>query len=140
MVNVVVFIFLHILQGLVFMQKFFTVQNESHIDFQTQSVIMTLEIRRGRGRGLSLRTFWNSEKLSNFKAHELSCRQFDNCHEDVIIIDNLRNLRFYQRSSKNMDKKSFTLKVGFSHKKLYSINSRFYCFNFFISADECYEA
>ena len=72
LVNVVVFIFLHILQGLVFMQKSFTVQNESHVDFQTQSVIMTLGVRRGSGRGLSLRTFGNLEKLSNFKAHELS--------------------------------------------------------------------
>ena len=40
---------------------------ESHTDFRTQCVIMTL----GVGGGISLMTFWNSEKLSNFKAHKL---------------------------------------------------------------------
>ena len=45
----------------------FWVRDESHIDFCKQSVTMTQE-----GGGLSLMTFRNSEKLSNFKAHELS--------------------------------------------------------------------
>ena len=41
------------------------------MDFRTQSVIMTLGCVCVCGGGLSLMTFWNSEKLSNFKAHEL---------------------------------------------------------------------
>ena len=41
-------------------------RNESHIDFRTQSVIMTLG-----GGEVSLMTFWNPKKLSSFKAHEL---------------------------------------------------------------------
>ena len=36
---------------------YYLLKGESHIDFRTQSVIMT---------------FWNSEKWSNLKAHELS--------------------------------------------------------------------
>ena len=43
------------------------VRGNSHIDFCTQSVIMML----GKGE-LSLMTFCNSEKSSNFKAPELS--------------------------------------------------------------------
>ena len=46
--------------------------------------------------------------------------------KDLIITDNLQNLRSYQRSSK--------LKVSFSHKKLYS---RFHFFKFYISAGCC---
>ena len=44
------------------------VRGESHIGFRTQCVIITL----GGWGGLSLVTLWNSENLSNFKAHELS--------------------------------------------------------------------
>ena len=33
---------------------------------------MTLGDGGGGGGGLSLMTFWNSEKLSNFKAHKLA--------------------------------------------------------------------
>ena len=51
------------LQTLLLFSKF---RGESHIDFRTQSVIMT------QGVGvLSLMTYWNLEKLSNFKVHEL---------------------------------------------------------------------
>ena len=46
---------------------YYLLKGESHIDFRTQSVIMTLGSWE-----LSLMTFWNSEKLSNLKAHELS--------------------------------------------------------------------
>ena len=41
-------------------------RGESHIVFRTQCVIMTFV-----GGGLSLITFWNSEKLSNLKVHLL---------------------------------------------------------------------
>ena len=52
--------------------KHLLIRGESHIDFCTQSVIMTL----GLEGGLSLMTFWfwNSEKLSNFKTNELHDR------------------------------------------------------------------
>ena len=66
LVNVVGLLFLDILQSLVFMQNYFN----GNANFSTQNVIMKLGGRRGRG--VSLRTFSNSEKLSNFKAHELS--------------------------------------------------------------------
>ena len=46
---------------------------ESHIDFRTQSVIMTLAgWGGGGGGGLSLMILCNSGKLSNLKAPELS--------------------------------------------------------------------
>ena len=45
---------------------------ESHIDFRTQSVIMTLAGWGGREGGLSLMILCNSGKLSNLKAPELS--------------------------------------------------------------------
>ena len=47
------------------------VRGESHIDFRTQCVIITVGGVGGRG-GLSLMMFWNSEKLWNFEAHKLS--------------------------------------------------------------------
>ena len=43
------------------------VRGESHIDFRTQCVIMTLA-----GGRLLLTTFWKKEKLLNLKVHELS--------------------------------------------------------------------
>ena len=51
--------------------KLYPLRGESHIDFFTQSVIMTLKAPEGGGR-LSLMVFWDLENLSNFKAHELS--------------------------------------------------------------------
>ena len=56
----------------ILLTKHLLIRGESHIDFCTQSVIMTL----GLEGGLSLMTFWfwNSEKLSNFKTNELHDR------------------------------------------------------------------
>ena len=54
----------------------------SHINFRTQCVIMTLA-----DGGLSLMTFWNSEKLWNFKVHELSWtdNEFCTCLVHVLL-------------------------------------------------------
>ena len=49
------------------------IRGESHIDFRTQCAIITLAcVGVGLGRGLSIMTFGNSEKLSNFKVDKLS--------------------------------------------------------------------
>ena len=56
----------------------------------------------------------------------------------TIINDNLQNLKFYQRSSKNMTQNMMfctKLKLLTPQKKLYS---SFHCFKFFVSAD-CFE-
>ena len=52
----------------------------------------------------------------------------------IIITNNLQLLDFTNVLQKIWIKICFALKVGFSHKKLYS---RFHCFNFSISADCC---
>ena len=54
-------------------KRYFKLSVESHIHFRMQSVIMTPGGRDEGGgvRGLSLMTFLNSKKLSNFKNHEL---------------------------------------------------------------------
>ena len=56
----------------ILLTKHLLIRGESHIDFCTQSVIMTLGVEGG----LSLMTFWfwNSEKLWNFKTNELHDR------------------------------------------------------------------
>ena len=65
-------------------QNFQTFRVESHVDFHTQSIIMTLGSGTG-GRGLSLMMLWNSEKLSNFKAHELSWTVNELCTGILIL-------------------------------------------------------
>ena len=70
---------------------------ESHICFRTQCVIMTLG-GRGRGGGLSLMTFWNSEKLSNFKVHKLSWTVNELC--TYLIIYEKKSSNIYKISKK----------------------------------------
>ena len=50
------------------------------------------------GRGLSLMTFWNLEKLSNFKAHELTWTVNELC--TCLITDERRWSNIYKTSKK----------------------------------------
>ena len=62
---------LEVFSNLLILNLSWTIRSESHIDFRTESVIMTLGWG-GMGRvGISLMALWNSEKWSNFKSHEL---------------------------------------------------------------------
>ena len=69
---------LEVFSNLLILNLSWTIRSESHIDFRTQSVIMTLgcggkgDGGGGMGRvGISLMALWSSEKWSNFKSHEL---------------------------------------------------------------------
>ena len=145
------------------------------MDFRTQSVIMTLGCVCVCGGGLSLMTFWNSEKLSNFKAHELwwtinelctgilrvpsCCLPIAHIHKRTLLKNHPSAVFSFKMQHKRQNKHThtnththththtndftnvlqkisikicFALKVGFSHKKLYSMYSSFYCFNFLL--------
>ena len=68
-------------------------RGESHVDFRTQCRLQVW--------GLSLMTFWNSEKWSNFKVHELSWPVIELC--TCLIIDEKRSSNIY-KSRKNIAK------------------------------------
>ena len=89
------------------------------IEYKTKKKWHTHIYKRNKQRKLEIVIISND----NFKYRVIS--KFT-VFKDLIITDNLQNLRSYQRSSK--------LKVSFSHKKLYS---RFHFFKFYISAGCC---
>ena len=53
---------------------------------------------KGGGEGLSLMTFWNSEKLWNFKVHKLSRTVNELC--TYLIIDEKKSSNIYKISKK----------------------------------------
>ena len=65
------------------------IRGESQIYFRTQCVIMTFG---GGCGGLSLMTFWNSEKWSNFKVYKLSWTVNELCTYLIIYEKRLSNL------------------------------------------------
>ena len=87
---------------------------ESHIDFRTQSVIMTLAGWGGRGGGLSLMILCNSGKLSNLKAPELSWTDDELCTRILRVPSSLYT---QANSLKNHPSAVFNSKLKHKRKK-----------------------
>ena len=106
------------------------------MDFRTQSVIMTLGCVCVCGGGLSLMTFWNSEKLSNFKAHELwwtinelctgilrvpsCCLPIAHIHKRTLLKNHPSAVFSFKMQHKRQNKHTHT----HTHKRFYQCSSK----------------
>ena len=73
------------------------IKRESHITYSYP--VRDNDVRgKGGGEGLSLMTFWNSEKLWNFKVHKLSRTVNELC--TYLIIDEKKSSNIYKISKK----------------------------------------